>query len=44
VLRYYQGWKSGGFDYAPDWDAVHHFSRRNLTGLLADQLEQVSTA
>ena len=38
VLGYYQGWKSGVFDYAPDWDIIHHFTRRNLTGLLAEQL------
>lgn len=42
VLRYYQGWKAGGFDHAPDWDVIQHFTRRNLTGLLADQLAQVS--
>jgi hypothetical protein len=44
VLRYYQSWKSDRFDYAPDWDAIYHFSRRNLTGLLAEQLEQVRIA
>ena len=42
VLGYYQGWKSGVFDYAPDWDIIQHFTRRNLTGLLAEQLAQVS--
>jgi len=42
VLGYYQGWKSGVFDYAPDWDIIHHFTRRNLTGLLAEQLAEVS--
>lgn len=44
VLRYYRGWKADGFDYAPDWEAIHHFSRRNLTGLLAEQLEKVRAA
>jgi hypothetical protein len=42
VLGYYQGWRSGAFDYAPDWNVIHHFTRRNLTGLLAEQLAQVS--
>ena len=40
--NYYQGWKSGAFDYAPDWAVIQHFTRRNLTGLLAEQLAQVS--
>jgi glycosyltransferase involved in cell wall biosynthesis len=44
VLRYYQSWKSGRFDYRPDWDVIHGFTRRNLTGLLAEQLAQVSNA
>jgi glycosyltransferase involved in cell wall biosynthesis len=43
VLGHYQRWKSGVFDYAPDWDIIHHFTRRNLTGLLAEQLTEVST-
>jgi glycosyltransferase involved in cell wall biosynthesis len=42
VLGYYQGWKSGGFAYAPDWAVIQHFTRRNLTGLLAKQLAEVS--
>ena len=42
VLGYYQGWKSGRFNYAPDWDVIQHFTRRNLTGLLAEQLAEVS--
>jgi len=42
VLSYYQGWKSGAFDYAPDWAAIQHFTRRNLTGLLAEELAQMS--
>lgn len=44
VLRFYQGWKTGRFDYAPDWDAIHYFTRRNLTGLLAEQLAQAGKA
>ena len=44
VLAYYQDWKSGGFNYAPDWDVIQHFTRRNLTGLLAEQLAEVSNA
>jgi glycosyltransferase involved in cell wall biosynthesis len=42
LLGYYRHWKSGVFDYAPDWDIIHHFTRRNLTALLAEQLAEVS--
>ena len=42
VLIHYQNWRAGGFNYAPDWDVIQHFTRRNLTRVLAEQLAQVS--
>lgn len=42
VLGYYRAWKSGRFDYAPDWDVIRHFTRRNLTGLLAGELDRLT--
>lgn len=41
LLGYYQRWKSGHFDYAPDWNVIHRFTRRNLTGLLAHELDRL---
>lgn len=42
LLEYYQRWKSGRFDYAPDWETIRHFTRRNLTGLLARELDRLT--
>jgi glycosyltransferase involved in cell wall biosynthesis len=39
LLGYYQAWKMGGAAYEPDWEVIRHFTRRNLAGLLADQLD-----
>ncbi len=42
LLDSYRRWKSGRFDYAPDWDVIRHFTRRNLTGLLAGELDRLT--
>lgn len=36
ILHYYRLWKSGGFDYAPDWELIRRYTRRNLTGQLVE--------
>lgn len=41
ILDYYRKWKAGTFDYAPDWDLIHRFTRRNLTGQLVEQFEAI---
>ena len=42
LLDAYRRWKSGPFDFAPDWDVIRHFTRRNLTGLLAGELDRLT--
>jgi glycosyltransferase involved in cell wall biosynthesis len=42
VLRYYHDWKSGQADYTPDWKIIHRYSRRNLTGRLAELFEELT--
>ncbi len=42
LLGYYRRWRSGRFDYEPDWTVIHHFTRRNLTGQLARILDQLT--
>jgi glycosyltransferase involved in cell wall biosynthesis len=42
VLEYYRAWKAGRFDYAPNWDIIHHFTRRNLAGILTQALDRIA--
>jgi glycosyltransferase involved in cell wall biosynthesis len=44
VLHYYALWKGREFDYTPDWDFIHTFTRRNQTGLLAHELDRLYAA
>jgi glycosyltransferase involved in cell wall biosynthesis len=44
ILAYYHAWRSGSAYYEPDWNIIHHFSRRSLTGLLAQQFDQMVAA
>lgn len=43
LLDYYRRWKAGRFDYQPDWAIIQRFTRRNLTGRLANILDQLVT-
>jgi glycosyltransferase involved in cell wall biosynthesis len=42
LLEYYRAWKTGGATYEPDWEVIRHFTRRNLAGLLAQQLDRAT--
>jgi glycosyltransferase involved in cell wall biosynthesis len=39
LLEYYRTWKTGSAAYEPDWAVIRHLTRRNLAGLLAQQLD-----
>jgi glycosyltransferase involved in cell wall biosynthesis len=42
LLEYYRAWKTGSAVYEPDWEVIRHFTRRNLAGLLAQQLDRAT--
>lgn len=42
LLEHYRRWRTGRFDYDPDWAVIRHFTRRNLTGLLARELDRLT--
>lgn len=42
LLEYYRRWKARRFNYEPDWATIRHFSRRNLTALLARVLDRLT--
>jgi glycosyltransferase involved in cell wall biosynthesis len=43
VLHYYGLWKASKSDHDPDWQIILQHTRRNLTRLLANELERVSS-
>lgn len=42
LLRYYHIWQSGNFNYAPDWDIIRQYTRRNLTARLASEFDSMA--
>ncbi len=44
VLHYYHIWQTGHFAYAPKWEIIHEYSRRNLTARLADEFNRLTIA
>jgi glycosyltransferase involved in cell wall biosynthesis len=40
ISRYHRVWKSGVFDYDPDWEIIRQFTRRRLTRRLAETFER----
>jgi glycosyltransferase involved in cell wall biosynthesis len=42
VLHYYRMWKAGTFEHTPNWQIIRQYTRRNLTRLLANELEQAA--
>lgn len=41
ILHYYRIWESGRFDYAPDWNVIQKYTRRNLTACLAAEFDRL---
>jgi glycosyltransferase involved in cell wall biosynthesis len=41
IVSYYNRWRSGVFDYAPDWNVIRAYTRRNLAGRLADVFDEL---
>lgn len=42
ILHYYRIWESERFDYAPDWDVIQQYTRRNLTARLAGEFDRLA--
>jgi glycosyltransferase involved in cell wall biosynthesis len=42
ILRYYRVWQSGDFGYAPDWNIIRQYTRRNLTARLASEFDRLA--
>jgi hypothetical protein len=43
VCDYYQTWKQGCFEHDLGWDLITQFSRRNLTGRLAAEFNNLTS-
>jgi len=41
LLSYYRRWQAREHVYAPDWDIIHQYTRRNLTAKLAAEFDRL---
>ena len=41
ILQYYHTWQERHFDYTPNWNIIHQYTRRNLTARLAAEFDRL---